>query len=353
MRPIPPDANAFALAHRNLDRLPVEHRGPWAASIQAIPTRVPMPERVILELANTCNLDCPMCRVGRLGVSLDRVMSLPQLRRVADEVLVHAKEVRLNGLGETTVVPALHAYLDVLSELPATLELISNATGPDDIYERLLRDGATVLFSWDAADPELLRRLRGGLSYKQARRKVSRAASVAVGAGRADLVHLLFTLQRANLGELPAVVGLAAQMGVRHVVVNTVKSPKQGWFTSQRPRWQADIDEAEAMAAGSGVQLYLPDQIGGHAVAAARSLPTSASHCDRPWREVAIRYDLSVQVCNMFNPYTYGNLNLSSFDRIWEGAFAHAFREHVNGRLRHPYCRDCAYVGDVYERKTA
>ena len=53
----------------------------------------------------------------------------------------------------------------------------------------------------------------------------------------------------------------------------------------------------------------------------------------------------------MFNPYTYGNLDLHPFERIWRGAFAQAFRRFVNTDRGHPYCRNCHYMGDVYERK--
>ena len=66
-----------------------------------------------------------------------------------------------------------------------------------------------------------------------------------------------------------------------------------------------------------------------------------------------MRWDLDVQVCNMFNPYAYGNLALHSVDRVWRGAFAQAFRANVNTSSRHPYCQGCAYIGEVYVRKQA
>lgn len=75
-------------------------------------------------------------------------------------LLCHVKDVRLNGLGETPLVPDLHAYLDRLDPLSCLLELISNGTGACDVYERLFARGATVLISWDVATPAAFEKVR-------------------------------------------------------------------------------------------------------------------------------------------------------------------------------------------------
>src|SRR5205085_1633093 len=138
MSDVPPDSGAFALAFRNFDPIPYEQRQAWLSPFQRARKLddVPWPERVIVEIANTCNLDCPMCRVGWQGVDLRRVMSLDRFRRVAADLFPRAREVRLNGLGESTVVPDFTDYLDVLDEYPVSVELITNGTGARSIYRR-------------------------------------------------------------------------------------------------------------------------------------------------------------------------------------------------------------------------
>lgn len=352
MRSIPPDSNAFSLSFRNFDPLPERHRRHWLPIFQQAYQleSIPWPTRAIVELANTCNLDCPMCRVGREGVDLRRVMTLDRFRRLASELFPLIRDVRLNGLGESTVIPAFTAYLDVLDDFDVSVELITNGTGALATYERLVERGATLLFSWDAASPSLFERLRRPARWDVVTSTLIAVARHARDKSASELLHLLFTLQAANVRELRALVERAAAWNVPNVVVNVAKLGNNGWFAPVADDVREELHSADEVARTLGIRLFLPDQILGMRIDTASACPTSASGCDRPWKEVVVRWDLDVQVCNMFNPYVYGNLALHSFERIWRGAFARTFRQHVNGPMPHPYCEDCAYIGDVYGR---
>ncbi|GIW71175.1 MAG: hypothetical protein KatS3mg102_0717 [Planctomycetota bacterium] len=352
MNSFPPEASAFALAQRNFDAIEAEDRDAWYDAFRKASRRaLPWPERFIVELANTCNLDCPMCRVGRFGVDLRRIMPLATFERLACELLSHAREVRLNGLGESTLVPEFERYLDVLAQYPVSVELITNGTGPLAIYERMVADGATLLFSWDAADPAVFEVLRRPARFAALQARAQAVGAYAKRLDRSDNLHLLFTLQSLNVDQLAPVVELAHAMGFPNVVVNVAKLPSMAWLERVAERAIAEFSNAEQTARQLGVRLFLPDRLGSRAIKLASACRTSASGCDRPWREVVIRWNLDVQACNMFNPYTYGNLHLRSFHDIWCGAFAAAFRKTLNGPHCHPYCRGCAYVGEVYDRK--
>jgi hypothetical protein len=180
---VPPEGGAFALAQRNLDPLPDEVRDRWAGAVMRGSPRgsVALPERLIIELLNSCNLDCPMCRVGEFGVDLDRQMPFELFCRIAEELFGHVREVRLNGLGETTIVPDLDRYLDVLGRYPVRLELITDGTGKRAIYERLLATGAIVLVSWDAARPEVFERVRRPAHFAQLAQTMTDLGRAAAG----------------------------------------------------------------------------------------------------------------------------------------------------------------------------
>ena len=70
------------------------------------------------------------------------------------------------------------------------------------------------------------------------------------------------------------------------------------------------------------------------------------------WREVLVRWDTEVTVCNMFNPFSYGVLRQpgverdvpSRFRRLWHGPNARLFRSMINTDTTHPYCRDCYFL---------
>ena len=354
MTVILPDSNAFALAQRNLSLLPPEIQPAWQRSILAGRSLqdLPWPERVIIELANTCNLDCPMCRVGAHGADLRRIMPLEDFRRLLLRLAtISVRDIRLNGLGESTLVPGFDAYLDLLAGQEVTVELITNGTAPPRVYRRMVDDGATLLFSWDAAEPALFEKLRRGARWARCLEILTAVARYARDAGREDLVHLIFTMQAGNVDQLPPLVELAAARGIAHVLVNMVKLPDDGWQQRKQRQVRESFRAAHEVASARGVSLYLPESAAGEGCALPSVCRTSATGCDRPWRELVVRWDQEVQVCNMFNPYSYGNLRLHSLEHAWRGPFARAFRDAVNTTNQHPYCRGCCYIGDVYEKK--
>lgn len=346
------DAGAFATAQRNLDAIPLRSRDHWASAVaeRRAKSTVPLPERVIVELANTCNLDCPMCRVGEHGVDLRRVMPFDRFAVIARELLSRVRDVRLNGLGETTLVPDLPRYLDLLDDTSVHLELITNGTGPIEIYSRILARGGTVLVSWDAATPATFEKVRRPARFEDARARLHEMGAEAARArGR---MLLLFTLQPATTSELPGVISIASEVGAAGVIVNVAKLPDPAWLERAAPTALESFGLATSSARELGVELHLPDHLGRHEVRGAAVARTPQRKCQRPWREVVVRWDGAVQVCNMFNPYVYGHLDVIPFERIWNGAFAAAFRELVHGDHAHPYCDGCYYLEDVYERRT-
>ncbi len=349
---ISPEGGAFALAQRNLDPLPDEVRDRWSTAIMrgAPKGSPPLPERLIIELLNSCNLDCPMCRVGEFGVNLERRMPFDLFCGIAEELFGHTREVRLNGLGETTLLPDFSRYLDVLERYPIRLELITNGTGALDIYERLVAGGATILVSWDAARPEVFERVRRPARFAQLSEAMDQLGKIAAKLGRPQALHLLYTLQPSTERELPGIVELAHRWGFPSVVTNVAKLSAKDWLGRIEMVVLEAFSDADRRASQLGVKLSLPDHVGSRRVELPSAMASAARGCDRPFKEAVIRWNGDIQVCNMFNPWVYGNLHTGSFERAWKGNFAHAFRTHFRNEPAHPYCKDCYYLAGIYER---
>lgn len=346
-------ANLLEIVQRNGHVLPIDRRDEWMSEMTRVvrsSEQVPWPERIILELANTCNLDCPMCRVGEFGVSPERFMSRDLFEQVAEELFPHAREVRLNGLGEATLVPWFHDCLERVSRAGMHGEIITNLTCDDETISRLIAARFVVLVSWDAATPSVFEKLRRPARFESLLAKLRTLSQLADSAKLRDHLHLLFTLQRGNIDELPAMVRLAADVGIPNVLVNVVKLQDEGWIAAVAPRIESAIDYARVESDRTGVHLTLPDHIGPLRLHGSGVLPSCAVGCDRPLREVVIRWNGEVTVCNMFNPYTYGHLLRHGFERCWNSSLAQAFRKLENTPKRHPYCEGCHYVHGVYEK---
>lgn len=351
--PLLDGANMLEVVERNGQALPRDRRSRWLGEMTAPVAeaeRASDPERLILEIANTCNLDCPMCRIGEFGVNADRFMSRDLFERCARELFPRVSEVRLNGLGEATLVPWFERCVDAVEAAGLHGELITNLTCEEPIMRRLVEARFVVLVSWDAASPRLFERLRRPASWEAQRARLATLVALATQWHSVDHVHILFTLQQANVDELPGVVSFAAEIGVPHVLVNVVKLRDEAWVERAGAVLTHSLGEAERRAGELGVRLTLPDHVGAVVMSGKTVAPTPMHACDRPRREVVVRWNGELTVCNMFNPYAYGHLERHGFDRCWNGSLAQAFRRMVAGPQRHPYCEGCYYVHGVYGR---
>lgn len=341
------EASAFALDRRNFDFLPDDQSAHWRqAFLRARGSRARPPTKLVVELLNSCNLDCPMCRVGEHGIDLSRKMPLSVFEATLRE-LPSVRTVRLNGLGETTLLPDLAEYLSVLNRLGRRVEVISNGTGALSDYQAIVEADGHVIISWDAAQPALFERLRRPARWIPLVRRLEEIAEVAAAGGKGRC-SLLFTLQRANIGELQGVTALAARLKLSAVQMNVAKTPTTRWITERFEAISTDVGLAADVASEGLVELLTPAQIAGVALTTGSRTHVASSRCAAPWDEAVIRWNGDVQPCNMFNPYVYGNIHRRPFTEIWSNAFAEVFRAKLNTPDAHPYCRGCVYMPEAY-----
>lgn len=311
------------------------------------------PDSVILEITRSCNFACSMCSSRTGGYLLERTMPLPVFGELVRVLGPGAKSLRINGYGETTLVPGLGGYLACLDAFGFTglREIITNLSAPTGVYEDLLARGFVVLASWDAASAETFERIRVGADYAALETRLR--ALGARAAAEPERLGLLCTVQEANLGEVVPVVELAADAGAGLVIFNMVKEPDGSpWMDARHGEIAATFAAADESARRRGVTVRIPDHVGSQPLRLAQSRRSSATYCDRPWREILVRWDTEATVCNMFHPWSYGLLvppgparDLPArFRRIWNGPNAATIRRHINRATAHPYCRNCYFL---------
>lgn len=343
-----PDSSAFALSIKNFGHMPGELQETWSADFMKTgKSHVPLPKRLIIELLNSCNYDCPMCRVGRYGINYSRKFPLYDFKRVLDELKNGVEEVRLNGLGESTLLPDFRDYIQELVARKIKVELITNGSGRLVDYELLLENNGTVIISWDAASKDKFEILRRPAKWGESVEKLMGISQIAKKYQRLDNLFLMFTLQKMNIEELPVLSAKCREWGIKQLMVNIVKLPDDG-LKNEIERIRSSFKLATEVARKNHVRLMLPDQVCGEQIVESPTLQTSSNYCTMPMEEAVLRWNGDVQVCNMFNPYIYGNIRLSPFKTIWNNAYAQVFRKNVNSQSRHPYCQHCVYMRDAY-----
>jgi hypothetical protein len=294
-----------------------------------------------------------MCSSRTGGYLPERTMPLPVFGELVRVLGPGAKSLRVNGYGETTLVPRLDHYLACLDEFgfKGIREIITNLSAPTAVYEDLLGRGFVVLASWDAANAETFERIRVGADYAVLEPRLR--ALGAAAADQPERLGLLFTVQEANLGEIVPVVELAAAAGAGLVIFNMVKEPDGSpWMDARYDEIAGIFAVADETARRRGVVVRIPDHIGSRSLRLSQTRRSSATYCDRPWRELLVRWDTEATVCNMFHPWSYGLLVPPGpardvprrFERIWRGPNAAAIRRHINRDAAHPYCRNCYFL---------
>jgi radical SAM protein with 4Fe4S-binding SPASM domain len=128
--------------------------------------------------------------------------------------------------------------------------------------------------------------------------------------------------------------------------VNVVKinDKNSDWMTSQYEIIIKEFQKAYKLSKSYGIMLKLPDHLGKNPVNEGISNKSCKFNCKNPWKEIYIRYNGDLTVCNMLNPYIYGNCQNYSFIEIWNGLNAELFRSFVNTKYKHYYCKDCYYL---------
>lgn len=220
------DSNAIALDSRNFGALPPHLAKEWMVSLASTKkSKLKHPSKAIIEIINSCNLDCPMCRVGQFGLNLNRVMPLERFKDIISQIR-GLDSVRLNGLGESTLVPNFDKYLDFLIEKKLRIELITNGSGSLKNYRKILDNDGFVIISWDAAEKELFEKLRRPAKWEIFVKKIEDLVAGLPDASRSK-ISLLFTLQYENLDQLSKLVLKCSEWKINRLIVNAVKDSDQ------------------------------------------------------------------------------------------------------------------------------
>ena len=301
-----------------------------------------LPSELQLEVSSRCNLRCKGCRITFDDLGPQRDLTLEEYRRVVGG-LPDLRRIAFQLNGESLLNPAV---FDMIREASAAgLETVLNtngtlldparraallASGLDEL--RVSLDGATASTVSTMADAEVFDKVVAGVRALVAER----------GRARRPRIGLWMVGNRDNIGELPALVMLAADLGADEVYLQRLVLFGQGTATAERSlhgrvdaRVRALIAEAESVATRTGVALRASGR-----VPLLESLePTGGDRpqlgCWRPWRTATVTASGRVLPCcisSFLEPYDAlerGDLDQQSWAEIWNGPRYRALRRGI------------------------
>jgi radical SAM protein with 4Fe4S-binding SPASM domain len=331
-------------------------------------THPPLPREVQLEVTGACNFRCRMCLVRYRPALGRRAGSMPLTRfRAVVDALPTMRRATLQGLGEPLLAPDL---LRMVEHAKARgIEVGFNTNG-----SLVTRETASALValgldwlhvSLDGATAATHERIRSGAHFGAIVANLQRLVEIVAAAdtGRPRLA-VVFVAMRSNVGELPALVRLVADLGVRQLRVQNLShsfsdtDPAGGYagirtFVADEALWADGANDAAAtfkaaadVAAARGVELRLPAL----EERAARRAPGTPG-CDWPWRSAYVRHDGKVQPCCMLmgdDRAILGDVREEPFDTIWRGEKYAAFRAALESDEPPAPCRGLYYYRGVF-----
>jgi len=314
-----------------------------------------LPEFVQIEPVGQCNLACRMCPVAYRGEGgkPPAFMSFDAFCRVLDG-FPDIRHLQLQGMGE----PLLHPrFIDMVRHAAARgIEVTTNsnltALSPRRADE-LVTSGLTKLHvSIDAADPAAYEYIRVGSNLSRVLRNLAlvQEAKERLRSPRPEIVLVAVAMRR-NLAELPRLVRLAAEYGIRTMSVQHLAHDfSEGTLPEQYRPMRAFVDqesllgedpalvervflEMMATAARLGVELRLP------------KIQKRRRGCDWPWRGAYVAYSGQAMPCCMIatpDRLNFGDMAKDGVAAVWSNEAYRHFREKLESDEPPEICKGCA-----------
>lgn len=295
-----------------------------------------LPTDIYIEPTNRCNSRCRVCIRSFNTVEPARDMTFVEFRFIIDQFPA-AQRVILHGIGEPLLNSDLIDMIRYTKEVcpGASVLFNSNATLLTDRWQRALVDSGLDEYrvSIDAATPETYAKIRGVEAFDAVRDNLRHFVQLAGGNGPVR-PSLWFVALRENIHELPLLVDLAADLGIREVYVQRLvkfndglANDQQSLYRRLREAEERAILEAEARAGALGITMRASgltspqDSLHGY-----EDTERTWLHCHRPWTTTYITVNGNVLPCciSPFSTRDYpalimGNVFQTSFAEIWNG----------------------------------
>lgn len=300
----------------------------YAAQVEALPAQL------YLEVTNRCNLRCRTCPQSWGMPEPFADLTAEQVQRIVDQ-LPRLDRVVLHGIGESILNHALPDIIRIVKARGAWALMNTNGTvlGRRRL-EPVLRAGLDELrISIDAATPETYAHVRGANSLQKIVRNIAVVQELKRELGiEHPKLSLWMTGLHDSLPELPALVRLAADVGVREVYLQRLVTSERGLAQSEGSLYGAaeqaagPIAEAEALAAELGISFQgSGNTTGGDSVRpAVEDAPWRA--CTRPWNLMYVTANGNALPC-CIAPFTdtphdelvLGNVFEAPVADVWRG----------------------------------
>ena len=321
----------------------------------------PLPRSIYIEPTTRCNELCRQCPRTWLSREDDRDLTYDNFRHIVDQFPA-LERVVLHGLGEPLLNEALPRMIRHLKERGAYVLFNSNGVLLTGERGQALTDAGLDEYrlSMDSATRDTYAKIRGVDAFDtvlgNVRAFIDRQQAQEA---TAPAVSLWFTAMRENLHELPALVELASNTGIKEIYLQRLVYFEEGLAQSGQSLFRRSTPEEIALVARCEQACR---ERGIAFKAAGTATPVESlkrdfgerpwSGCGRPYSSTYITASGNVLPC-CFAPFGHksareyreervlGNVFEEPIVEIWRGARYQAFRRAFESDHPARHCSEC------------
>ena len=324
------------------------------AAVERSEIALQLPTELQIEVTSRCNLPCSACLRTHTELAPDADLTLGDFRQIVAE-LPRLERVAFQLNGEPLLCADLFAMIGEARARGAHTIVNTNAVALDARRAAAVIDSGLdeLRVSLDGARAETVRQMAGADTLEVVVRNV-RAFIAARGAEDRPRVSLWMIATRANIGELPDLVILAADLCVEEVYVQRLVLTGHGIARREHSLFgridasaRQAIAEAEVRAARTGVAL----RASGRRSVIESLTPSDDINpwlaCWRPWRTAVVTASKKILPCcissftQSYAALELGDLTAESWGDLWNGTRYRAIRRGLLQGEPRPACARC------------
>ncbi|MDZ4122364.1 MAG: radical SAM/SPASM domain-containing protein, partial [Candidatus Cloacimonadaceae bacterium] len=316
---------AFAIEARALHAL-----GSWLDYRLSLITGKPIlrhyPPAIMIEPANICNLQCPLCPSGNNSLSRPRgFMPFERFERLLQQIKNRIGMLILWNQGEPFLNPEFYDMVRLAAKLGFYTMTSTNASLELDA-KRIVQSGLSkIIISMDGISAETYNsyRINGDFELVLANmrelvklKKLFKAST--------PLIEWQFIIMKHNEHEIPEVKRLAESLGVEKLEFKTAQI-----YTKDDMRFlPTDTKHSRYSKSGNGFELRTK----------------LLNRCRRLWTQPVVNWDGEFSICCYDKDIVIpiGNIDHHTFEELWFGtAMMNMRRAVLTNRSQFAICRNC------------
>jgi MoaA/NifB/PqqE/SkfB family radical SAM enzyme len=319
------------------------------------------PVCLYLEVTNRCNLLCTTCPRTYEELEPPADMDWDLFASIVDQVPDLARAV-LHGVGEPMLVANLPRMVKYLKDRGVYVLFNTNGTVLSERNGRALIDAGLdeLRVSLDASNRESFKAIRGRDYFGRILRNVRAFRELQEREGHSKpQVSVWLTGLKETVGELPAFVKVAAEIGVKEVYLQRLvffaeeaigkARPDQALFEQLTQEEATHLQQAEHLARSLGVTFSASGAASEPGLSLkGRGEDSPWSLCRRPWSLMYFTANGRALPCCIapfsqhgYDNYTLGQVGKQSLQEIWNGPAYRDFRTALLSDKPPECCANC------------